>query len=84
MRLSSGWLTHNGTARMIPPGVEGFTDMAKHPISMFFGFLALAFVAVGCGCAYAVSQGPCLGDAECVAEFREAGAEPATVVVALR
>lgn len=58
--------------------------MARYPISCFFGLLALVAVALGIGCAHAVSQGPCLGDAECVAEFVEAGTEPSTFVLALR
>lgn len=49
------------------------------PISYFFLALALVAIAIGAAAAHAVSQGPCLGDAECVAEFREAGAEPATL-----
>jgi hypothetical protein len=51
------------------------------PISYFFAILAIVGGIAVCGCAYAMSLGPCLGDAECVAEFTEAGAEPATIVL---
>ena len=42
--------------------------MARYPISMFFLFLALVAAGIGAAAAHAVSLGPCLGDAECVAQ----------------